>query len=380
MIKKDNIALIGAADRNVGKTEFACNLISKYSNNHKVIGIKVTTVKEVNGKCPRGGEGCGVCSSLQGEYSITEEANFESQKDTSRMLRAGADRVYWLRVLATGLENGFKEVLAKIHKENGDDLCIVCESNSLRKVFKPGIFFVLNRIGNKKVKQSCQEVKHYADQFINLISIQEGFDTDINDFSFADNSWHIKKNAAVIILAGGKSSRMERDKSQLVISEKTIIKHIVDQVKPYFKQIIIGANDVAKFQDLNCKIVPDKLEGYGPLMGILSCLENSDYDVNFLLACDIPDIDINFVEKMLLESSREFDVVVPKSSEGYIEPLFAIYKKNIIDAIKDVLFKKNKKRIRLVFDKVNTKYIDFTDNDWYYNINTKEDYHNFINK
>jgi len=173
---------------------------------------------------------------------------------------------------------------------------------------------------------------------------------------------------------------MERDKSQLVISEKTIIKHIVDQVKPYFKQIIIGANDVAKFQDLNCKIVPDKLEGYGPLMGILSCLENSDYDVNFLLACDIPDIDINFVEKMLLESSREFDVVVPKSSEGYIEPLFAIYKKNIIDAIKDVLFKKNKKRIRLVFDKVNTKYIDFTDNDWYYNINTKEDYHNFINK
>ncbi|MCP4179159.1 MAG: molybdenum cofactor guanylyltransferase [bacterium] len=380
MINKDYIALIGAADRNVGKTEFACSLINKYSDNCKVIGIKVTTVKESNGKCPRGGDGCGVCSSLLGEYSITEETNCISKKDTSRMLRAGAAKVYWLRVLSTGLENGFNELLARIHKENGNDLCVVCESNSLRKVLKPGIFFVLNRTGNEKVKPSCKEVQHYADKFINLISIEEGFDTNTEDFSFVNNSWYIKKNAAVIILAGGKSSRMGHDKSQLLVSEKTMVKHIIDQVEPFFKQIIIGANDIEKFNDLECNIVSDKLKGYGPLMGILSCLENSDYEVNFLLACDIPDIDMKFVEKMFHEIDNKFDAVVPKSSEGYIEPLFAIYKKSIINTIKDILFKQNRKKIRLVFDKINTKYIDFTDNAWYHNINTKEDYHNFINK
>ncbi|HJO94784.1 MAG TPA: molybdenum cofactor guanylyltransferase [Victivallales bacterium] len=380
MIKKDNIALIGAADRNVGKTEFACSLINRYSNSRKVVAVKVTTVKESNGKCPRGGDGCGVCSSLLGEYSITEETDAESKKDTSRMLRAGADKVYWLRVLSTGLMNGFKELLAKIHKENGTDLCIVCESNSLRKVLKPGIFLVLNRAGNEKIKPSCKEVMHYADKFINLISVEKGFDADLEDFSFINKSWYIKKNAAVIILAGGNSSRMGSDKSQLLVSKKTMVKHIIDQVKPYFKQIIIGANDVAKFQDLNCKIVPDKTEGYGPLMGILSCLESSDYNVNFLLACDIPDINMEFVDKMFLEVNKEYDAVVPKSSENFIEPLFAIYKKSIISTIEDILFKLNKKRISLIFDNINTKYIDFENCDWYHNINTKEDYHNFISR
>ena len=94
------ILMIGAAARNVGKTEFACRLIAQWKGRQPVVGIKVTTVRERDGRCPRGGEGCGACSSLKTPYCITEEQNAEGHKDTCRMLRAGADSVFWLRAFA----------------------------------------------------------------------------------------------------------------------------------------------------------------------------------------------------------------------------------------------------------------------------------------
>lgn len=59
MIKTPGIIMIGAGDRNAGKTEFTCSLISKFCSQHNIIGIKVTMIEQANDSCPRGGEGCG---------------------------------------------------------------------------------------------------------------------------------------------------------------------------------------------------------------------------------------------------------------------------------------------------------------------------------
>ena len=99
MIKLDGMLMIGSAGTNLGKTELACELLRKFSKNHNITGIKVTTIKDKDGQCPRGGEGCGVCSSLEGKFYITEEADGSSGKDTARILQAGASRVFWIRVL-----------------------------------------------------------------------------------------------------------------------------------------------------------------------------------------------------------------------------------------------------------------------------------------
>ena len=98
MFKLDEMLMIGSAESNVGKTELACALLRKFSKSCNITGIKVTTIKDEDGRCPRGGEGCGVCSSLEGVYHITEELNRNSGKDTARLLAAGASRVFWLRV------------------------------------------------------------------------------------------------------------------------------------------------------------------------------------------------------------------------------------------------------------------------------------------
>ena len=99
MINIPGMIMIGAGDRNIGKTEFACSLIRKFSSRRNIIGIKVTTIDETRGGCPHGGDGCGVCASLQGNFCITEETDSKPDKDTCRMLAAGATKVFWLRVL-----------------------------------------------------------------------------------------------------------------------------------------------------------------------------------------------------------------------------------------------------------------------------------------
>ncbi|MCF7791902.1 MAG: hypothetical protein K9L78_03815 [Victivallales bacterium] len=188
-----NLLLIGAADRNVGKTELACSLIKKYKKDFNVIGIKITVIKQADGKCPRGGEGCGVCSSLKSEYCITEELNKNKPKDTSKMLNSGAARVYWLRVLKEHLSLGVDKLFTQIEAENGKDLCYICESNSARHAVKPGLFIVMKRKGSGYIKDSCKSILNYADMIVTFDASQKEYDISVDSLRFQNNRWRIKK-------------------------------------------------------------------------------------------------------------------------------------------------------------------------------------------
>jgi molybdopterin-guanine dinucleotide biosynthesis protein A len=378
MINIPNMLLIGATDRNVGKTTFACDIIKKFSANAPVVALKITVIKKNNGMCPRGGEGCGVCSSVSGNFMITEELNTDSQKDTSQMLAAGSKKVFWLRVMEQHMQEGVKTLLDNIKKTVGLNLAIICESNSIRKVIEPGLFVVFKKKDDNYIKPSCHDVIEFADKIINKDMLTHKFSGDLNRFSFNDIKWSYKENVTGIILAGGKSLRFGMDKSMLSVNGKSMIEHIAGQLKPNFSQILLGANEVQKFSFLGCKVVPDKNKGCGPLMGILSCLESSKTELNFVVGCDIPNIDMLLVRKMLRES-EDYDAVVPTTDDNLIEPLFAVYRKSVINHIKDILYNSKKRRIKALFDCVNTKYLKMGKAGWYRNINTKDDYNEFIN-
>ena len=82
MLELPGMLMIGAAGRNVGKTELACSIIRSAAAQNEVTGVKVTTIADEKGRCPRGGKGCGVCSSLKGDWCITEETDGPADKDT----------------------------------------------------------------------------------------------------------------------------------------------------------------------------------------------------------------------------------------------------------------------------------------------------------
>jgi molybdopterin-guanine dinucleotide biosynthesis protein A len=366
MREQANLLMIGAAGRDVGKTEFACEVIRRSSARIPVIGVKVTTITERGGCCPRGGTGCGVCTSLEGNYLITEEQSRTDRKDTSRMLAAGAARVYWLRTLRDSLQLGVEELLRRIPQHFG----VVCESNSARSVVAPAVFLVLKARDGGRVKESCRQVIHYADRICEFA--ETGWDLSPSRLLFASGSWSIREEATAVVLAGGKSSRIGRDKSLLSFDGQPMIQRIVDQLLPLFDEVLIGANDPERFKFLNLRVAPDQQPDQGPLMGIVSCLTESGTDLNFVTACDVPDQNADFIAAMLRQAAG-VDVVMPKSSDGGLEPLFALYRKSIIAPAR-ALLSAGRRRIADLLNHVKVKFLDMPGGGWYQNVNTIGDY------
>jgi len=369
MIKLDKMLMIGSAGSNVGKTELACMLLNKFGKDHDIVGIKVTTIKDKDGQCPRGGEGCGVCSSLEGNFSITEETNRTSGKDTSRLLAAGASLVFWIRVLKEHLVEGITALLDII----GPEAVSICESNSLRQVVEPGLFLMARKNDSNAWKSSARDVIKYADRIV--VSDGSSFDLAPDRIKLADGKWTLMEKATAIIMAGGDSTRMGTDKSMLPIEGRPIIERTCRRLAACFEQVLISANEADKFAFLGFDVVPDKVPAQGPLMGIASALEASVNEINFVVACDIPDIEPGNVRRILSEAAgSDADIIVPTTGNDRYEPLFAVYRKSTLEVINKVLSSGGRK-ISDVFDLCKVRKVELDTS--LVNLNTMAEYEEF---
>ena len=193
-IVKHNMILLGAAGRNSGKTLLACKLIERYSEQFPIIAVKVTTIHRKGETCPRGGEGCGTCASLQGAYCVTEETSRDLKKDTSRLLASGAERVYWLRAVKDHLKEGLEALIRLIPEE----IALVCESNSLRSVVEPGVFLIVKARNQDELKPSARRVLKSADRVVIYDPEDMGdslFNITFEDIRFMHNRWLLSEKA-----------------------------------------------------------------------------------------------------------------------------------------------------------------------------------------
>jgi molybdopterin-guanine dinucleotide biosynthesis protein A len=371
MIEIAGMLMVGALGRDSGKTEFACSLISNFSSKSSIVGIKVTTVADADVACPHGA-GCGACSSLDGNYDITEEKDRQSDKDTSRMLAAGAARVFWLRAIKTHLAEGISALLETI----GTNAICVCESNSLRHVAEPELFLMVAGRQDQEPKPSAVEVGPYVDRKVSFDGNR--FDIGLDEIGLTDGTWSLRTEATAIIMAGGGSTRAGQDKSMLQVAGEPMIKYIYDQLRPHFNQILVSANDPGKYGFLGADVVADRIADQGPLMGIASAMEASAMEVNFVIACDIPQVDIFLMRRMLREC-RDCDAVVPRLGPSQYEPLFAVYRKSILRTMNELLAS-GRCKIDEVYEHCKINYIDITNGRSLANINTMADYREFVEK
>ncbi len=371
MFYKKNLILIGSAARKAGKTTFASRIILRYAPFTEVVGIKITTIKEDDLGYP-GGKAGGDDHSLEGHYQILEERASSNDNDTGRMLKEGARRVYWLKVRREYLKEGVEAILDRIP----DNVCAVAEGTSARSIVEPGLFIVLREKNKPSMKDSCAAVFHLADKVATFDGCAWDFPPE--DCLFIDNEWMIRPKASAIVLAGGDSRRMGRDKGLLPIDGKPMIALIVSQLENLFDEIIISANKTDDYRFLGFKIVPDLKPGQGPLMGIASSLPHSTNDVNFVVACDIPCIKLSFASR-LIKLAEGYDMVLPYAEEQKYEPLFAVYRKTTIEPALAILKKGGRSIIELL-DYVKFRLVKIPEGSWYRNINTASDYRNLSAK
>ncbi len=170
---------------------------------------------------------------------------------------------------------------------------------------------------------------------------------------------------------------MGYDKSKIVIHGKDILQHHFDNLSSRFDEVIVsvGKGNTPPFSGYP-KIVEDHAPGKGPLMGIYSAVQASRNDTNFVIAVDIPVIDFSVV-KTLLDSARDYDIVVPSFREGQCDTLFAVYRKTTLHAI-DMQIQKDQLKIIDVFPFCRAHIVRISDSSWYRNLNTPDDVVQFL--
>lgn len=164
-IHPERIVLLAGSGQNVGKTTFACQLIERIiSLGEKVYSVKIsphfheenpekTIYKDEN-------------------YILSLESQKDSGKDSSRMLKAGAQESFFLQVKDNYLKEGFNYLLSFIPK----DVFLVIESGGLRNIIHPALFFFMKNEDSKILKESSKKHGAEADRIIHF----NGSDFDFN--------------------------------------------------------------------------------------------------------------------------------------------------------------------------------------------------------
>lgn len=168
-----NLLLIAGTGTKSGKTTLVCRIIEQFRHLN-ITAIKITP--HFHETTP----GLRIIYEESG-YSIYEETNADSPKDTSRMLRAGAARVYFAKVL----DNNLLVVFNKIKELIPEGAPIVCESPALRYYVEPGAFLIISSKTTNKHKDISKllELPHV------MLKFEELQKTDTIPLDFKDGSW-----------------------------------------------------------------------------------------------------------------------------------------------------------------------------------------------
>lgn len=134
---------------------------------------------------------------------------------------------------------------------------------------------------------------------------------------------------SIALLAGGKSSRMRRDKGLVPFMGKPLYQHILEQVHGLSEDIFLITNQPDGYTETTYPIFSDKIPGIGALGGIYSALSYSQNDLCLILACDMPSVSVPIIEQLRSEVSG-FDVAIPQLGPGMLEPFRAIYRKTCL--------------------------------------------------
>ena len=185
------------------------------------------------------------------------------------------------------------------------------------------------------------------------------------------------------ILAGGKSTRMGKDKLFLELNNKKLIEHTIDKVKKYLKQLIVVTNQNNEFfSKNNLTVVKDCIEGQlGPLVGILTAMEwakqnSKKYSWVATFPCDTPFFPETIIKSFIKESERKDSLILCASSHGRKHNIFGLWSLDLYDKLKDDLINKKIRKVQDWTEKNKIKNLEFKfkDYDPFFNINTEEDF------
>ena len=143
-------------------------------------------------------------------------------------------------------------------------------------------------------------------------------------------------NYSGLVLAGGRSSRMRRDKAALVFHGVSLLQHQVNKLRS------LGLTEILVAGSAPCAegavSVPDIYPHRGPLSGIHAGLNSIHGKAALVLPVDMPLIPIDLINRML---ERHTGGVTILEHEGFLEPLIGIYDRALCPHLESILTGEN---------------------------------------
>lgn len=133
------------------------------------------------------------------------------------------------------------------------------------------------------------------------------------------------------ILAGGKSTRMGKDKATIEVYNKPLIEKVYERARHVFRKILIVSSFHEQFPGIDAPIIKDVSPFRSSMVGIASALLSADTPYVFVLACDMPFVTPQSIKHVLKEVHGE-DIVIPRTQYGW-EALHAVYNRSCLSVM-----------------------------------------------
>ncbi len=207
-----------------------------------------------------------------------------------------------------------------------------------------------------------------------------------------------------IILAGGQSRRMGRDKAFIEFEGKPLIARVIERVQNVAAEVLIIANDNASYARFGLPIINDVYPGKGSLGGIYSGLLAASHEHALAVACDMPFLNEALL-RYLISLASQADVVVPHAIDPSsnvahngkrprraqvlaksrdLHPTHAVYSKHCLEPIRARLLADDLRLISF-FDDVRVHVVESAQVDQFdpqhlsfFNANTPQDFQNAL--
>jgi molybdenum cofactor guanylyltransferase len=160
---------------------------------------------------------------------------------------------------------------------------------------------------------------------------------------------------SAFVLAGGRSTRMGRDKAFLDLGGRSVVERMLALARSVSEDVAI-VGEPAKFASF-APVVPDIYSDHGPLGGIHAALSRSIAQLNLMLAVDLPFVNSGFLDYLISRAEESGAVVTVPFVASRYQPLCAVYRRTFA-AVAEAALAAGKNKIDALFSQVPLRVIN----------------------
>jgi molybdenum cofactor guanylyltransferase len=165
---------------------------------------------------------------------------------------------------------------------------------------------------------------------------------------------------------------MGRDKALLPWGSGLLVQYVAAEVAAFAgSATIVGGGEIC--QGIGFPYLADKYAGFGPVGAIATALSHSEAEWNVIAACDMPMLTATFLESLYTRVSPQVDAVIPKTPDGRIHPLCALYQRSVRKAFETGVVN-SIHRVSDLISGISAEYVDTPDGSFCRNVNTPADW------